>query len=69
MQMLWQQLHSLDGLQSLHVLGYEIFIWYFLLEIHTAAAESPDEKWGFAYNLVKQLVLSCCGNDADIQEE
>lgn len=66
MQVLQQQLRTLTGLESLHVLGHEICIWYFLLEIHTVAAEFPDEMQGSAHNVVKQ---SCCGNDADIQEE
>lgn len=69
MQMLQQQVHTLNGLESLHVLGYEIFFWYFLLEMHTISAESLDEKWGSAHNLTKQLVLSCCENDAGIQKE
>lgn len=29
----------------------------------------PDKKEGSAASLVKQLVLSCCGNEADIHEE
>lgn len=52
--MLQQQRHSLNG----HVLEYEIFIWYFLLEICAVAAESPMKSRDLL--IILQNFCYCC---------